>query len=134
MANDGLAGKMNPEMKAKWVEALRSGKYKQGYGRLKRKATEPRALFEAPETFCCLGVLCDIQPPEVGKWVDRDSDLTAFALEPAAFDSYGEAAQLPRKLRTDLGVDPKAEEYLITLNDQKRATFEAIANYIEREL
>lgn len=40
---------MNQEIKAKWVEALRSGRYKQGRGVL-RQGNE----------FCCLGVLADI--------------------------------------------------------------------------
>lgn len=42
---------MNAELKAKWVEALRSGEYRQGEGRLYDNATN---------TFCCLGVLCKI--------------------------------------------------------------------------
>ena len=40
---------MNPEIKAQWVAALRSGEYKQGVGYLHRD-----------DTFCCLGVLCDL--------------------------------------------------------------------------
>jgi hypothetical protein len=40
---------MNPEIKAQWVTALRSGEYKQGKGYLNRGGK-----------FCCLGVLCDI--------------------------------------------------------------------------
>ena len=41
---------MNPEIKAKWIEALRSGDYQQGGGRLRG----------GNDQFCCLGVLCDI--------------------------------------------------------------------------
>lgn len=41
--------KMNPEIKDKWLSALRSGEYKQTDGSLK-----------TPEGYCCLGVLCDI--------------------------------------------------------------------------
>lgn len=40
---------MDPEWKAKWVEALRSGKYKQGQYKLRDE-----------DQFCCLGVLCDL--------------------------------------------------------------------------
>lgn len=40
---------MNPELKAKWVAALRSGKFQQGRGQL-RKGDE----------YCCLGVLCKV--------------------------------------------------------------------------
>jgi len=42
--------KMNPEVKAKWVAALRSGEYKQGTDHLRTNAG----------CFCCLGVLVDI--------------------------------------------------------------------------
>jgi hypothetical protein len=41
---------MNQEIKARWVEALRSGKYKQGKGTLRTLNNQ----------YCCLGVLCDI--------------------------------------------------------------------------
>ena len=40
---------MNPEIKAQWVAALRSGEYEQGTEYLHRG-----------DTFCCLGVLCDL--------------------------------------------------------------------------
>lgn len=57
---------MNPELKAKWVEALRSGEYKQGAGR-----------FEKNGKFCCLGVLCKVAGVGVselrgnGYWCDN---------------------------------------------------------------
>lgn len=41
---------MKKEAAQKWVEALRSGKYKQGVGMLRN----------AKDEYCCLGVLCDI--------------------------------------------------------------------------
>ena len=47
---------MNSEVKAKWLEALRSGKYRQSRYKL-------RSLDNG---FCCLGVLCDIYTKEVG--------------------------------------------------------------------
>src|ERR1700722_17051899 len=47
---------MKPEYKAKWVAALRSGKYKQGRA----------ALHNVSGGMCCLGVLCDIVKDEVG--------------------------------------------------------------------
>lgn len=45
---------MNPEIKQRWIEALRSGEYRQGKGQL----VEPGG--EKGDKFCCLGVLCDI--------------------------------------------------------------------------
>jgi hypothetical protein len=41
---------MVPEIKAKWVEALRSGEYEQGCG----------ALRTEDGKYCCLGVLTDL--------------------------------------------------------------------------
>jgi hypothetical protein len=41
---------MDQELKAKWVEALRSGKYEQGV-----------IHFESGGRFCCLGVLCTVR-------------------------------------------------------------------------
>ena len=40
---------MTPELKTKWIEALRSGKYEQGKHYLKVNGK-----------FCCLGVLCEV--------------------------------------------------------------------------
>jgi hypothetical protein len=45
-------GKMNPEIKADWVKALRSEQYKQGVGAL-------RTNVDGERRFCCLGVLAD---------------------------------------------------------------------------
>lgn len=42
---------MTPELKARWVAALRSGQYAQGKGQLRR--------FD--DTYCCLGVLANVQ-------------------------------------------------------------------------
>lgn len=52
------AEKMNPEIKQKWVEALRSGDYKQA-----------RSCLYDPETnsYCCLGVLTDIYRKELNR-------------------------------------------------------------------
>lgn len=47
---------MNKRLKAKWVKALRSGKYKQGAGSLTMK------LPSGESGFCCLRVLREIDP------------------------------------------------------------------------
>ena len=44
---------MNPEVKQKWIDALRSGKYEQGSEKLR-----------SVEGYCCLGVLCDLYAKE----------------------------------------------------------------------
>ena len=45
---------MNKLIKKLWLEALRSGEYKQGQDKLKRN----------DNSFCCLGVLCDLHRKE----------------------------------------------------------------------
>ena len=45
--------KLKPEIKEKWLKALRSGEYAQTNGALSNE-----------EGFCCLGVLCDIKNKE----------------------------------------------------------------------
>ena len=43
---------MDPEIKARWVEALRSGRYEQGQSALNTGGANGQ--------FCCLGVLCEL--------------------------------------------------------------------------
>ena len=47
---------MNPEIKQKWVDALRSGKYDQGSEKLR-----------SHQGYCCLGVLCDLYSQELNQ-------------------------------------------------------------------
>lgn len=58
---------MNETIKEKWLKALRSGKYKQGTGRLFGKYEKNK------KEFCCLGVLCDLYAKEHDvKWEVED--------------------------------------------------------------
>jgi hypothetical protein len=40
---------MNPEIRARWTAALRSGRFKQG-----------RSALRSQDELCCLGVLCEL--------------------------------------------------------------------------
>lgn len=114
---------MNKEVKTKWLEALRSGKYKQGQGCL---------AFNGK--FCCLGVLCDISG--VGKW-DNDGSYVC--------PDGSRSSQVPPMevvVCAELGCEnpmmtPSNETLgrlsLGRLNDN-RATFDKIANLIEEQL
>lgn len=70
---------MDAELKTKWVEALRSGKYKQGEGYLSR-------VDNGAEKFCCLGVVFDIQgaawPTQVddGKLCTRKCEFNSVSI------------------------------------------------------
>lgn len=44
---------MNPQIKAKWIADLRSGKYQQTQEYLKR-------LTDNGPAYCCLGILCEV--------------------------------------------------------------------------
>ena len=57
---------MNPEIKRQWLEALRSGEYKQGQCRL-------RTEIKGSSFYCCLGVLCDLHSKATGvPWSEPD--------------------------------------------------------------
>lgn len=60
---------MKQEIKQRWINALESGEYKQGVGRL--QTTEG--------AFCCLGVLCDLHSKETGfEWGTDDLSFPAY--------------------------------------------------------
>lgn len=114
---------MNAEVKKMWVEALRSGEYKQGRGQL-RFGNE----------YCCLGVLCDLHSEAVGgSWVKPEPDILWLG---SSYD--GEESVLPTSVvewaglnKTNpvvciLGIDIN----LIDINDVYMS-FSEIANCIE---
>ena len=104
---------MNKQLKAKWVQALRSGKYKQGQEHLRG----------IDNTFCCLGVLCDIQRR---RWFRSG---TYYGVRTGGnLDIGGE--QDDRLLQS---VGYYHLSTLIEMNDTGES-FEAIADYIETNL
>lgn len=67
--------RLRPSVKASWLEALRSGDYQQGMGTLRTMGAG-----SLPDRFCCLGVLCDLQRPNVegASWVESWSASGAY--------------------------------------------------------
>ncbi len=114
---------MNSVVKEKWVKALRGGEYKQGQKRLRRD-----------DTFCCLGVLCDLYIKEKGlEWNLRDKD----------YDVHGETATLPLEVADWAEVESPTPYVqlndfgtisLIFLNDRSMFSFDQIASLIEKQL
>jgi len=92
---------MDPELKRKWIKALRSGKYKQGRGQLWRKSDN---------SYCCLGVLEAIQGNMTPTGTIHGT-LSAIARESA--QGY------------------YIRNLLAYMNDQPESSFKAIADYIE---
>lgn len=126
------------EHRRKWVEALRSGGFRQGHG----------ALRSRDGRYCCLGVACDLAAAEGVVVVDddesgygRDARLVAY-VDPAT--GYKDTAYLPEKVRDWLGLSDERGRLkanaqvstdcnaLSTLNDNGFA-FKEIANVIERD-
>ena len=103
---------LNP-VAQKWVEALRSGKYQQ-----------TRNALRNGNSFCCLGVACDLYASETGlQWNGRYFD--------------GETDVLPQsvkkwlQLKTEIGDCNSGWGCLSDENDHG-ATFEQIADLIEK--
>lgn len=91
---------MKAKIKKLWVAALRSGKYKQATGALK-----------VHDSFCCLGVLCDLHSKESNLvWRDDDGEMKYFDEEGILPDpvikwagiAYGNPSVTVDTERTDL--------------------------------
>lgn len=106
---------MNAEIKAKWIEALRSGKYEQGRGRLRSEDNK----------YCCLGVLCDLIDP--GKWVKHEgSDYSYGAGE--------HATGIPREGDVEVAQVPSNWIGTLASRNDFGANFHQIAHIIEENL
>lgn len=102
---------MKADVKEAWIKALESGDYTQCKGQLRKMNGEA--------SYCCLGVLCDIQ-----------EDL-----------SWGEgntmdylSGVLTRELLSRFGLDDIEQDHLTQMNDSRRATFPEIASWIKENL
>jgi len=119
---------MNQSVKTKWVAALRSGEYKQG----------SRVLRSARNTFCCLGVLCDLYhkehpdaPPPVlldaGRYAyDPGGEPVATGYPPTHISDWAELVTNSPRVEVEGSSDS-----LVALNDNG-SSFEEIADLIER--
>lgn len=151
--------KLPSEFKAKWLEALRSGKYTQTRGKLRRTAQQGNDPDRIPG-FCCLGVLCDIIDPNA--WVkspDYEGVLGwsqacrhSMPYPHAVPEDIGRALRQPiqrfKEALNKLGMGGEyfgsVETFLSDMNDagainielgkRVRWTFNDIANFIEEHL
>lgn len=123
--------KMDPKWKAKWVEALRSGEYKQGRHSLK-DTLDPKG-----PKYCCLGVLCDIHTSV--KWSKHDP-MRAVIRTRRQSNEWGfssDTGKLPTVLREKVGISKEAQNKLVSMNDQfgsSHKNFKGIADWIEKNL
>jgi hypothetical protein len=132
---------MDAALKAKWIEALRSGDYQQGPGKLHDTNTN---------SYCCLGVLCKAIGAEFcqveietecddGTYPVRVGCAPVLNGRPLVSD---DAEELSAAFCKEIGLQDQAD--LITLNDgysrpgepgfKPRQPFSVIADYIEANL
>lgn len=114
---------MNAEWKAKWIAALRSGKYPRTQGKLRR-----------PTGFCCLGVLCDLVDPlhwsPTATVVTYDHKNDYFIYGTDETPAYN---MPPRQVYDITGLTQAQANELANRNDHG-ASFEEIAEIIEGHL
>lgn len=130
---------MTQEDKNKWIEALKSGEYRQGTDGL-----------HIEDSYCCLGVLCDISKKggwskDVdGKYVYKDSSNGGYLPRAIAedfditlkghifYDSLTEPLQIKFRDNKEriLGTE-KSVVSLAVINDSEKLSFVKIAEIIE---
>lgn len=109
---------MNKNLKAKWLKALRSGRYKQTQCALERRDENGKIIGQ-----CCLGVLCRVM--KVKPVCSATNQFTYFD------GNYG---MLSDERLKKAGLTKDEARHLAALNDGDDATFPDIANYIEQNL
>lgn len=104
-----------------WVNALRSGDYKQGTGVLRDKN----------DNYCCLGVACDLAGVE---WRAYDGCYKAL------INGVGSDTSLPSPVMSYFGMRDRQGRFygewnniLVMKNDCEKCTFDEIADIIESE-
>jgi len=117
-----LTAKMKPEIKEKWIKALRSKTYKQGRNCLRNCTNE----------YCCLGVLCDIAvqngviPPPILSLSTKfqyDGETTHYLpIRVQQWASFSESDPYSFSLGGKLSA-----------SNDKGVTFDTIANAIEMD-
>lgn len=100
--------KLPKAFKNKWIKALKSGKYIQGEDRLYDVSTD---------TYCCLGVACDI--------VNCKSDNN--------FIIVTKSRKIPEILKGGSRGN-KLVKKLVDMNDYSGKSFKEIAKWIEKNL
>jgi hypothetical protein len=111
---------MNKNAAKKWVEALRSGKYAQA-----------RNILRDDDTFCCLGVLCEVYREETGAGQWQEGFGAACFVAAVGDRVLGIAP--PAVERWAGLVDADEQRRYAYLNDQKRFSFAQIADAIEQD-
>jgi hypothetical protein len=112
--------KMNPEVKQKWIAALRSGKYKQGTSWLRTN-----------KGYCCLGVLSDLLG---ASWESKGANENGFSVYSCSIAGSSTTGMLSQPAKEASYLAKKAEDMLARMNDDLGKSFNEIADWIEENL
>lgn len=118
-----------------WVDALRSGEYKQGHGALHLK-------YPKGDKFCCLGVACDLfQKHGPGNLIVTEDEDDWSSETQVKYNCT--SGMPPRQVQTWLGISGEFMTELANMNDGSidadtgdrlpKRRFSTIANRIEKE-
>jgi hypothetical protein len=115
---------MDRKIKRKWVKALRSGRYQQAQSELKTENN----------TYCCLGVLCNV----VGaRWANSDEGWLIAKLKGAVINVPNGEILTPKFLK-QIGLTKYRQDILTRMNDgegfTRGSSFTEIAAYIDKNL
>jgi hypothetical protein len=107
---------MSPEIKLrmlKWIEALESGKYRQGKGAL-------HSHDEYGDQFCCLGVACDIFKDELDLRIEPHATINIIN-GLTCYRYNQDAVYLPRAVGEYLQFHSEQQTVYASLNDQGKS-------------
>jgi hypothetical protein len=125
---------MKADLKAKWIDALRSGEYQQTDSVL-------HTVVQGEDRYCCLGVLCKVMGAKFDEWQDYD-DYVSYDHVPILDDRMladGDAEELSQEVCRELGIVDH-QKTLIQMNDGSEKdslpskSFAEIADYIEANI
>lgn len=119
---------MDQNLALKWADALESGEYEQGIGKLRHVDLETNKV-----SYCCIGVLCEIHPDiaSVGEEIYKAANGSNFVY---AFED---------DMLEYVGLGRTQQEVLIGMNDGRvvestgeveRKSFKEIAAWIRENM
>jgi hypothetical protein len=120
-AEEIASPKMDPVLKAKWIEALRSGEYQQTFGALRDN-----------DGHCCLGVLCEVSGLKIiGRNKIEGVKLSDQSDYQPILDLIGRENPFEFTIRNDGGdLSPRLDGSGVVTSH----SFSEIADYIEASL
>jgi hypothetical protein len=116
--------RLDPVLKSQWVAALRSGKFKQGFGSL--RAIEP---VTGEYCHCALGVLCETLG--LGAFEDVKKGSQSYCRHTFNGKSH-QVYQPNQKEMIKIGLYPSMMDKVSLRNDEMMLTFHEMAKFIDK--